>query len=190
MSSTVYVLAVVALAVGLSACGSERVQDAASTAVADSEPMPMDMAMSMGDRAATPADEVAGAELSAGQFVPLPTAPDGSRPGGEATLARHGGGTTVTLHLEDLPPGTDFMAHVHEGACYEAGGPHYRHDPAGGDPPPNEIHLTLTSDEAGVGMMTVENPLVADERARSVVVHLAGSAAPKVACPDLDDVAP
>ena len=40
-----------------------------------------------------------------------------------------------------------------------------------------------------MGMMTVENPEVADGRARSVVVHLAGDDAPKLACADLDDVA-
>jgi len=147
------------------------------------------MAMNMGDPDATPAAEVDGAHLSYGEVVVLPTAPAGSNPNGEAALARHGAGTTVTLELKGLQPDTAFMAHVHEGACYEAGGPHYKHDPAGSDMPPNEIHLALTSDAAGMGMMTVENPEVADDRARSVVVHLTGDDAPKLACADLDDVA-
>lgn len=184
MKYTTYAFAVVAVAVGLGACGSDEAQDAPSTAMAQAEPMAMDM----GDPAATPAAEVTGAELSTGEFVALPTAPAGSTPSGNADLARHVAGTTVTVRLQGLPPESAFISHVHEGACYEAGGPHYKHDPSGGDMPPNEIHLALTSDTAGMAMMTVENPEVADDRARSVVVHIAGDHTPKLACADLDEV--
>lgn len=182
-----YTFIAVALAVGLSACGTDAAQDTTSPAMTQTEPMGMEM--DMGDPAATPADAIQDANLSSGEFVALPTAPAGSTPSGEADLARHDAGTTVTLRLQGLQPDTAFIAHVHEGHCYEAGGPHYKHDPAGDDLPPNEIHLSLTSDPNGVALMTVENPEVADDRTRSIVVHLTGDDAPKLACADLDEVA-
>ena len=175
-----------ALVIGLSACGTNAAEETTPTTMVQAEPMGMEM--DMGDPAATPADAIDNARLSTGEFVALPTAPAGSTPRGEAGLARHEAGTTVTLRLHDLPPDTAFIAHVHEGPCYEAGGPHYKHDPTGGDLPPNEIHLALTSDPGGIAMMTVDNPQAADDRARSVVVHIAGDDTPKLACADLDDV--
>lgn len=187
MRHTAHTFVAVALAVGLSACGTDAAQDTTTPDTAQAEPMGMEM--DMGDPAATPADAIEDASLSTGEFVALPTAPAGRTPSGEADLARHVAGTTVTLRLQGLPPDTAFIAHVHEGPCYEAGGPHYKHDPAGDDLPPNEIHLALTSDPGGIAMMTVENPQAADERARSVVIHIAGDDTPKLACADLDDVA-
>jgi hypothetical protein len=184
MRSTTYVVALTALAIALSACGNAATP---STTVATA-PGEMSMDMNMGDPNATPAAQVAGAELSSGEFAVLSTAPPDVVASGEAILARHTAGTTVTLHFEGLPPDRVFMAHVHEGACHEAGGPHYRYDPSGSDMPPNEIHLGFSSDAAGRAAMTVENPQVADERARSVVVHVTGPDTPKLACADLDGI--
>ncbi len=138
----------------------------------------------MGDASLPAAYTRDGATIASGEFASLPGAtPSGI--GGMAWLARHADGTTVTLELTGLDPSTDHIAHVHERPCAEAGGPHYRHDPDGGPNPPNEIHLAFTTDASGMGMMTVDNPEVANDDAVSVVVHAAAEGAPKLACADL-----
>ncbi|MDQ3886741.1 MAG: superoxide dismutase family protein, partial [Actinomycetota bacterium] len=126
----------------------------------------------LGDPNAVPAAEVPNAELVGGEFRVLDTAPEGyQNVKGFAQLARHAGGTTVTVELAGLKPRTEIIAHVHEGSCAEGGGQHYRFDPQGADVPPNEIHLLVTSDESGAGRMTVENKRRAGAAARSIVVH-------------------
>lgn len=180
-TAIVALAAATALAAAVTGCATEATP---TTPAPTTEAMVMDM----GDPDATPASQVPDAQLSSGEFARLATAPTDVSPHGEAVLARHADGTTVTLHLQGLPPNTGFMAHVHEGACHEAGGAHYRHDPTGSDVPPNEIHLAFATDANGHGMMTAENPHVADERAVSVVVHLTGPDTPKLACADLDPV--
>ena len=145
-----------ALALLAAACGE------ATDTTTTTEPV-MDMGSMMGDATATPATSIPG-----------------------AALARHDAGTTVTVELESLVPDTRFIAHVHTGPCYEAGGPHYRFDPNGGSMPPNEIHLMFASGVDGVGLMTVENAAVAGPDAVSVVVHPADALDDKVVCADLD----
>lgn len=141
------------------------------------------MGMNMGNAAATPAEEVPGADLVEGTFVLLDTRPQGYEDlTGTAVLARHDAGTTVTLRLEGLLPGTDFISHVHDGSCADSGGDHYRFDPEGSDVPPNEIHLAFTSDITGSGFMTAENDATVDDRAVSVVVHPRDLIDNKIAC--------
>lgn len=66
---------------------------------------------------------------------------------GSVTLRRTADGTSVSLRVEGLQPDTRYMSHVHEQACADdRGGPHFKFDPAGGDEPPNEIHLGFTTD--------------------------------------------
>ena len=139
--------------------------------------------MNMGDAVATRADEVAGADLVSAQFGLLDTRPPGyDDVAGNAWLARHDMGTTVTLELTGLQPGISYIAHVHEGTCAEAGGDHFKFDPNGSEMPPNEIHLAFVGADDGRGFMTAENHAVVGENARSVVVHPIELLDNKLAC--------
>ena len=183
---TLLALAVVLV---LAACGNSdsdsNAEPSTTTAMAGMDPMDsMDgMEMNMGNPEATAADEVTGADLATGDFVVLETRPQGyDDVGGTADLARHDGGTTVTIRLENLPPGVDFISHVHVGGCAELGGDHFQFDEGGSDMPPNEIHLAFRSADDGTGFMTAENDRTVDERAVSVVVHPRELLDNKVAC--------
>lgn len=135
---------------------------------------------------ATPAGKVPGATLSSGSFQLLDTAPEGYQDvSGTAILARHGGGTTVTVEFRGLKPDTRFISHVHQGSCAGGGGEHYKFDPAGGGLPPNEIHLEFTSTPEGTGYTTTENDRTAGPQARSVVVHPRELSGNPVACASL-----
>ncbi len=173
------------IALAAAACGGATdAADPPTTAGSDG-PMPVMAPGVMGDPEAIPARDVAGATLEVGTFVSVGGAA-GLR--GEAVLARHDGGTTLTVSLEDLPATSDFVGHVHTGACADGGGPHYRHDPAGPDLPPNEIHIAVTTDVAGAGVMTVENAIPATRDAASVVIHAVGG--DKLGCADLVPTSP
>ena len=149
----------------------------------DAESEDMDMDMNMGDAGAEPANEVPNAEVESGTFVLLDSRPPGyDEVTGQAFLARHDAGTTVSITLEGLAADTSFIAHVHEGLCSESGGDHYKFDPDGSDLPPNEIHLAFVSDGAGMGFMTAENDAVVSEDARSLVVHPSDLLDNKLAC--------
>ena len=175
------------LNLALVACGSD---DSAQDPEPSTTTMGMDnmadsdgMEINMGDASATPASEVAGAEVVSGRFSLLDTRPEGyGAVVGTAALARHDGGTTVTIQLQGLKPGVVFISHVHEGTCAEYGGDHFRFDPDGPDVPPNEIHLAFASTEGGNGFMTAENDRTVDHRAVSVVVHPRDLLDNKIAC--------
>lgn len=141
---------------------------------------------SMGDPSATPASGVAGADLTSVNFNLLDSRPEGfENTSGIADVARHEGGTTVTLTLDGLDPGRQFIAHVHAGSCDENGGPHYKFDPDGSDSPPNEIHLMFKSADDGSGFMTAENPNIVGDDAASIVVHASDDMAAYIACAPL-----
>jgi len=139
-------LAALALAVGLAACGGS------------------------GD----------GEETVAGTFEPLVETPSAYKNvSGEAELTRSGGETTIALSVDGLAPDTEYMAHLHTGGCADTdpGGAHFKFDPEGGDMPPNEIHLSFTSNADGSGKaeVTSDQQVPAGE-AGSVVLHLADGA--------------
>ena len=166
------------LAVVAAACGSAGAEESSlsPTSMAD-------MVMEMGDASLVRADTIAGADLAHGTFELLNTAPFGfDGLNGSAWLARHDGGTSVTVELDGLLPNSEFIAHVHAGPCADAGGPHYQFDPDGGTMPPNEIHLRFTSDANGDGLMTAGNSNVVDSDARSLVVHPVSAIDAKLAC--------
>lgn len=144
------------------------------------------MEMNMGDPNATAAKDVPGAQLRSNAFALLPTRPPGTdQAAGTAWLAIHPGGTTVTLEMTGLPPNSKYMAHVHAKPCAEeAGGDHFKFDPAGSEMPPNEIHLAFSADASGRGFMTAENDKPA-EAAKSLVVHPAEFTDNRIACADL-----
>ncbi len=139
----------------------------------------------LGDPGATPASQVPDAELTTGPFAILDDVDSETALSGQATMARHNSGTTVTIELRGLEPNTEYISHVHVASCSEAGGAHYKFDPDGDHHPPNEIHLAFTSDGSGHGFMTAENHQVATSEAASVVIHRAGPDSPKLACADL-----
>jgi hypothetical protein len=174
-------LPLLALLLLAAACGS----DSDETSSEDTE-MSDDEMGDMGDPDAIPAYEVEGAELTTGTFILLDTRPEGYDDViGEANLARHDGGTTVTIELAGLVADVDYIAHVHEGDCADNGGNHYKFDPEGGDMPPNEIHLAFVADDGGAGFMTAEHGMVAGEDARSIVVHPVDLLDNKIACAPL-----
>ncbi|NND02163.1 MAG: superoxide dismutase family protein [Acidimicrobiia bacterium] len=185
-------LTLAAFAVIAAACGSAVAEIAPTTTAAPSmESMTPgddmgDMgAMNMGDPNAVPAAAVGG-DLVTGTFRVLGSAPAGlDRVQGLAQLARHDGGTTVTINFENLVPARDYVAHVHAGSCFDDGGSHYQFEAGGSVMPPNEIHLAFTSQADGTGFMTAENHMVASRDATAVVVHQRTENAPKIACADL-----
>jgi Cu/Zn superoxide dismutase len=175
-----------ALTMVLAACGDSD-EAADTTVMADGMEMDdgMDVAMNMGDPDATPASEVAGGELESGTFALLDTRPSGyDDVTGTAEMARHDGGTTVTVELSGLQPGVEYISHVHAEPCSNNGGPHYQFEVGGSEVPPNEIHLLFTADEDGNGFMTAENTQTVDERAVAIVVHPLDLIDNKIACAD------
>lgn len=184
-----------ALALGLfaAACGSDEPEaappeEAEGTAMENSamDDMAMDgMTMNMGDASATRADDVEGAALATGEFVLLETRPEGfDNMSGQAWIARHPGGTTVTLEVQGLIPDADYISHVHADVCANSGGDHYQFEIGGSEMPPNEIHLAFTSDADGNGFMTAENDQIASLDAVAFVIHPAELIDNKLACVD------
>ncbi|CAN5205276.1 hypothetical protein BH09ACT12_BH09ACT12_00280 [soil metagenome] len=141
--------------------------------------------MVMNDPEATPADEVDG-DVATGTFSVLDTAPPGSEGvAGQAWLAQNDDGTTVTIRLTGLVPDTAYVSHLHAQTCADDdGGPHFTFDPAGGDDPPNEVHLAFTSTEDGVGEATITNDGQVGDRAPAIVVHPADAMDNRLACAD------
>jgi plastocyanin len=114
-------------------------------------------------------------EAVGGQFKPLPGAPAGDKSvAGEASLERADGGTTVSLKVTGLEPGTEYVAHLHTGGCGQAdpGGPHFKFNAEDSDEPPNEIHLEFRSRADGAGTATASSDReVPAGEAGSVVIH-------------------
>jgi hypothetical protein len=110
-----------------------------------------------------------------GRFELVADAPPGyAQLAGDATLERSDDGTTVSLTLSGLEPKTEYMAHVHSGACSESdpGGPHFKFDPDGSDEPPNEIHLEFSSSGDGEAEAEASSGReVPVGGARSIVLH-------------------
>ncbi|GAT14900.1 hypothetical protein [Mycolicibacterium thermoresistibile] len=128
-----------------------------------------------------------------GEFAPVPDAPAGAEEiGGVAEQVRTPEGATVTLTMFGLGPRVDYVAHLHTSPCDapDPGGPHFKFDPNGDDMPPNEVHLTFTSDAVGSGFAVteVDRPLP-DGEALTVVVHEAGGEGdhhePKLVCAEV-----
>lgn len=135
----------------------------------------------------TPAYEIPDADLVSAEFQPLDTAPEGHEDATGATwLARHDDGTTVTIDVTGLEPGTEYMSHLHEQPCaQDQGGPHFKFDPQGSDEPPNEVHLMFTADSDGTAATTVHNDNPGSDSAQSIVLHLTDEDGTKFACADL-----
>ncbi len=183
---TAMVAALMATTLVAAACGTSVATDVpASTTSSIAATHDHDAgSMNMGDADEPMASSIDGAELTTGIIEPLVSNAQATI-SGTADLARHDGGTTVTVMLKGLEPGATYIAHVHADVCANAGGPHYQFEVGGDHYPPNEIHLAFTAGDDGSGHMTANNDAVADNRAVSIVVHRAIDGAPKLACADL-----
>ena len=103
-------------------------------------------------------------------------------------------GTVVRVNVSGLDPAKAYGSHLHNGACADGGGGHYKDDETGAVTPPNELWLTsvgnvLVPNPGGVahgeGSATWMARISSDSsNARSVVVHEPGSGA-RIACADL-----
>ncbi len=133
---------------------------------------------------ATPADQLDGAEVRTGEFELLDTAPpESNEVAGQVWVAEHDDGTTVTVRMSGMEPGTDYLLHLHEQACDEdAGGDHFKFDPEGSDDPPNEVHLSFTAEGNGEGGATVTNDQRVGDDAQSIVIHPADAMDNRIAC--------
>lgn len=156
-------LALLALAASLfiAACGDDD-----SDATVDADPA----------AAIDSGEETASSEASLeGEFVVV--AEEGFEDvAGVATQERTADGATTSLEISGLDPETDYISHVHAGACdqEDPGGPHYKFDLNGGDTPPNEIHLAFTTDADGAGTATADSAAIPDGEGLTVVVHEQG----------------
>lgn len=184
--ATRYVVAAMVLSAGvlLGACGGGGTNGSPQSQ-APEPPHGESHGMNMGDPAATPADEIEGAQLREGPFDLLDTRPPGlDNAAGTAWLATHDDGTTVTVRMTGLQAGEKYVSHLHAEPCeQDSGGPHFKFDPQGPEMPPNEVHLAFTADEGGKGSMTVNNDRPADE-AESIVVHPAEAMDNRIVCAD------
>lgn len=150
--------------------------------MASGSTMPPDM---MADPSAVPAYQVAGAELRQAAFTLLDTRPPGSdTAAGTVWLAQDDRGTTVTIAMTGLQPGRQYIAHLHVRPCADAGGPHFRFDPAGPPTPPNEIHLGFIATRNGTVTGTVHNGRRVGDGASAVVMHPADALDNRLACAD------
>jgi hypothetical protein len=179
-------LAGLAVAVALVGCGEE--DDAATTTTDDT--VAEDLAAPDGTMApddSGPDDYGAGAgDTQTGALTPV----EGHPPGfegvtGQASLTRAPGETSVVLDLEGLPPGQDFLAHVHVAPCAEGAGAHYQFDPVAGGEDANEMHLHFTSESDGTGTMDAVYPREAGPEAVSILTHSVADGEAAIACADL-----
>ena len=114
-----------------------------------------------------------------------------------AVTGAQGGRTLVTLHVDGLPAGRSFGAHLHRDSCASAfGGPHYQApDPANpvaaNADADHEVWLDLTANAAGRGRALAAVPFAVQGGARAVVVHqgehtmVGGTAGQRLACIDV-----
>jgi superoxide dismutase, Cu-Zn family len=105
--------------------------------------------------------------------------------------------TLVMLHVEGLPSGRSFGAHLHRDACASAfGGPHYQapdpaHPVAANADTDHEVWLDFTTNADGRGRAQAVVPFVVQPGPRSVVIHQAdhtmpgGTAGQRLACLDI-----
>ncbi|WP_100445661.1 hypothetical protein [Glycomyces xiaoerkulensis] len=93
---------------------------------------------------------------------------------GSATVATADGATAFELNVSGLEQLAGYTAHVHDGTCDDTppGGDHWLADPEQGDVESNWIHLMIETSVEGAGNGTADFDHVADDRARSVVVHI------------------
>jgi superoxide dismutase, Cu-Zn family len=108
------------------------------------------------------------------------------------------GQTLVSLHVDGLPAGRSFGAHLHRDACSTGfGGPHYQapdpaHPVAASADAEHEVWLDFTTNAAGRGSALAVVPFEVQAGARAVVIHqgehtmTGGVAGQRLACIDVN----
>jgi hypothetical protein len=106
------------------------------------------------------------------------------------------GRTIASEHVEGLEANQTYPSHVHANRCEDnAAGGHYQNVPGGPADAVNEIWLTFTTNDDGVGSGNARNDFAARlddpaaSNARSIVVHdwrVVNGVHPKIACANLD----
>jgi hypothetical protein len=107
---------------------------------------------------------------------------------GGALLVRSADGIRADLAVEGLTASTEYIASVYRLPCaVDQAGDHYKHDPTIAEElEANEIWLRVTTDAAGKGVATTEQPgLFARMDAQAIVIHDPAAAGAKMACADL-----
>jgi Cu-Zn family superoxide dismutase len=166
------------------------------------------IALAIGGLVAAPASAGANVAIGSGPFTANPAFVanelDAVNPAIGATGRVHlvvnggkDGQTLVTLHVEGLPSGRSFGAHLHRDSCSSAfGGPHYQApDPAtpvaANADADHEVWLDFTTNATGRGRSQAVVPFEVLSASRSVVIHqndhtaVGGTAGPRLACLDL-----
>lgn len=114
-------------------------------------------------------------------------------------VVNHGadGKTLVNLHVDGLPAGRAFGAHLHRDGCATSfGGPHYQApDPAApvaaNADPDHEVWLDFTTNAQGRGRALAAVPFEVQPGSRAVVIHqgahtmTGGTAGQRLACIDV-----
>ncbi len=174
-------LPVLALSIGLTACGDDEETTTAEPEVSS-----------------TPSAEAAEAldGTYTGTFKLLSaTAPKGTKTiGGTGTMVVDDKSTTASIAATGLDPKAVYVVHVHKAKCSaDGGGTHFMFDAAGEPKPPNEVWVSTVkvTGNKGTGKGTVKKPVTSD--AKSMVIHLKRPAGakkdeakpPKLACADL-----
>ncbi|NOY72996.1 MAG: hypothetical protein GXP14_11580 [Gammaproteobacteria bacterium] len=122
--------------------------------------------------------------LGAVQATPLANE-RGMSVSGRAMIIRHSDGkTTAYTQVLGLATTTSYGVHVHDLPCKLGGGGHYKNDPnVVGTEQYNEIELSFTTDNSGIGLGQGSGNFLARPEAQSVVIHDTDGG--RIACADL-----
>ncbi|MFN0253566.1 MAG: hypothetical protein ACKV2T_42255 [Kofleriaceae bacterium] len=114
---------------------------------------------------------------------PLPAAAGMNLSGTALMTRKFNGVTEVAVVMSGLAASTDYSAHVHNQPCsFEAGGAHYKFDPASTEPS-NEIVFALKANAEGEASDSTWSAKLATAEAHSIVVH--GTDGSRLACFDM-----
>ena len=104
---------------------------------------------------------------------------------GFATMVRTPSNKTIVdLTAFGLMPDTTYPSHVHNQACDDGnGGGHYQNEIGGPVDPINEIWVTFTTNNQGIGKGFAKNEFYSRPEAQSIVIHDTDLA--RIACVDL-----
>ena len=105
---------------------------------------------------------------------------------GEASMMRTSMKTTVDLNITGLHANEKYPSHVHNLPCGEkGGGGHYQHEKGGTVDAVNEMWLTFTTNDAGVGSQETSHGHTARSDAQSIVIHDSTPDKARIACLNL-----
>ncbi len=128
-------------------------------------------------------------EITSGHFQTLPGGDAYDIRGGAVMFRsdRHGGFTTVIVHIRGLEPNLSYPTHVHNQPCSfdPPGGSHYQNVIGGPADAVNEIWPTISTGQRGGGFGFATHADRARNDAMSIVVHNPADTKIRLACLDL-----